>query len=84
MKFARLSVIADSFQATVVVKNVQNIHLVDLNQTPEHIISNDTHIIIALRFEFDDSVLDDRLTGTVQLAVLPLYPARIASHLCRV
>lgn len=81
MKFARLSATADSFQATIVVKNVQNVHLVDLNQTAEHIISNDTHVFIVLRFEFDDSFWDDRFPGTVQLAVLSLYPARIAIHL---
>lgn len=80
MKLTKLSATANNFQAAVVVKNV---HLVDLNQTPGHIISNDTHIFIALRFEFDDSFWDDRFTVTVQLTVLPLYPVRIASHLCR-
>ena len=69
MQFTKLSVIADNYQAAIVVKNV---HLVDLNQTPEHIISNNTHIFIALRFEFDNSFRDDSFKGTVQLAVLPL------------
>jgi len=55
VKFARLSATADSLQATVIVKNVQNVHLVNLDQTPEHIISNETHIFIALCYEFDDS-----------------------------
>ena len=74
MKFARLSATTDSFQATVVVKNVQNVDLVDPNQASEHILSNDTHIFIALSFESDDSFWDDRFTDMVQLAVLSLYP----------
>ncbi len=55
----RLGPKANRLEAAVVIQDVQNIHLVDFNQAPEHIIGINAHIFVALSFKFGNPVLND-------------------------
>lgn|GEM_PF-3904275 len=45
------------FQAASLIEEVQNIHLVDFNQTPEHIISINTDNFVSFRFALSSAIL---------------------------